>query len=245
MMDLKSRRRITLALLVLSLGLLIPGLLLPVISIRGLLKPEGVAFIAPQLLENGISKETVGALKALMDARTLALLEASGGDLRKLLIDQVTPQLMASLQKNGQDWEIYQQTRSIVGSVQHLYEMQSPVPATLILLFSIIVPVAKAALSLWAIFLREHGRRLRTLDFIQRIGKWSMADVFVVALFITYLVAQASQSPPGDPAYAPPMLEFQADVGPGFYWFTAYCLFSLAAQQFTARWFGRAADTEI
>ncbi len=244
-MDLKSRRRITLALLVLSVGLLIPGLLLPVISIRGILKQEGVAFIAPQLLENGISKETVGVLKSLMDARTLALVEATGGDLRKMLINQVTPQLMASLQQNGQDWEVYQQTRSIVGSVQHLYEMESPTPATLILLFSIIVPVTKAALSLWAIFLRENFRRRRVLEFIERIGKWSMADVFVVALFITYLVAQSSQGMPGNPAYAPPMLEFQADVGPGFYWFTAYCLFSLAAQQFTARWFGRAADAEI
>jgi hypothetical protein len=244
-MDLKSRRRITLALLVLSVGLLIPGLLLPVISIRGILKQEGVAFIAPQLLENGISNETVGVLKSLMDARTLALVEASGGDLRKMLITQVTPQLMASLQQNGQDWEVYQQSRSIVGSVQHLYEMESPTPATLILLFSIIVPVTKAALSLWAIFLRENFRRRRVLEFIERIGKWSMADVFVVALFITYLVAQTSQGLPGNPAYAPPMLEFQADVGPGFYWFTAYCLFSLAAQQFTARWFGRAADAEI
>jgi hypothetical protein len=28
---------------------------------------------------------------------------------------------------------------------------------------------------------------------------------------------------------------FTAHFGPGFYWFAAYCLFSLASQQYTAR----------
>jgi hypothetical protein len=62
-----------------------------------------------------------------------------------------------------------------------------------------------------------------------------MADVFVVALFIAYLAAQASTTPPGDANAAPPLLAFTAHFGAGFYWFAAYCLFSLASQQFTAR----------
>jgi hypothetical protein len=57
----------------------------------------------------------------------------------------------------------------------------------------------------------------------------------VVALFIAYLAAQASQTPPGDPAAAPPLIAFTAHFGPGFYWFTAYCIFSLASQQYTRR----------
>ena len=60
-----------------------------------------------------------------------------------------------------------------------------------------------------------------------------MADVFVVALFIAYLAAQASTTPPGSPA--PALVAFSAHFGAGFYWFTAYCVFSLASQQFTAR----------
>jgi hypothetical protein len=28
---------------------------------------------------------------------------------------------------------------------------------------------------------------------------------------------------------------FTAHFGPGFYWFAAYCVFSLASQQYTAR----------
>ena len=114
-----------------------------------------------------------------------------------------------------------------------MYEVGSPVPATLILLFSVIVPLGKAALVAWATFMADTGRRARTLRFVEVIGKWSMADVFVVALFIAYLAAQASTTPPG--AAAPALIAFSAHFGAGFYWFTAYCLFSLASQQFTAR----------
>jgi hypothetical protein len=51
---------------------------------------------------------------------------------------------------------------------------------------------------------------------------------------ITYLAAQATQSPSGDPNAAPPLVKFDAQFGPGFYWFAAYCLFALASQQYTA-----------
>ena len=240
-MSFISRRLVILALLAVSIGLLIPGLFQPVITIRGILKPEGVAHIAPQMLEKGLSDETMGALKTMMNPAMIALIEGTGSDLRKMMIDKLSPQLIASLQKNVQDIEVYEQTRSIVSSVQHLYEVKSPMPATLILLFSVVVPFAKGAMILWSVFLRDAARRRRMLDFVELIGKWSMADVFVVALFIAYLAAQASQTPPGDPNFPPPMVAFTASFGAGFYWFTAYCIFSLAAQQFTTRWFVRGA----
>ena len=82
----------------------------------------------------------------------------------------------------------------------------------------------------------RHRRRAadHTTRFVAAIAKWSMADVFVVALFIMYLAAEATQTPSGDPDAAP-LLAFDASFGPGFYWFAAYCLFSLAPQQYTAR----------
>ncbi len=243
-MDFNSRRLVILALLAISIGLLIPGLLQPVITIRGVLKPEGVSFIAPQMLEKGLGDDTVAALKSMMNPAIIAPLEAFGGDLKKIVIDKLSPQIVASLQKNVEDIEVYAQTRSIVSTVQHLYEVKSPMPATLILLFSVVVPFAKGAMILWSVFIRDEARRRRALDFVELIGKWSMADVFVVALFIAYLAAQASQTPPGDPNFPPPMVAFTASFGAGFYWFTAYCIFSLAAQQFTTRWFARAAVVE-
>ena len=108
-------------------------------------------------------------------------------------------------------------------------------PATLILLFSVIVPVTKAALVAWAVFVTDERLRQRTLSFVVSIAKWSMADVFVVALFIAYLAAQASTAPVSGPNPAPPLLAFDARFGSGFYWFAVYCLFSLGTQQFTHR----------
>jgi paraquat-inducible protein A len=231
-MPSKATRTTILALLAVSLALLIPGLFLPVLTIRGVLTREGVAHVAPTMLERGLSDETIAVLKSMMNPSIVSFLGATGGDLRKIILEKLTPQITAALQKNVDEVEVYQQTRSIIGSVRRLYEVGSPVPATLILLFSVIVPLGKAALVAWAMFLGDASRR-RTLRFVEMIAKWSMADVFVVALFIAYLAAQASTTAPG--AAAPSLVVFTAHFGAGFYWFAAYCVFSLASQQVSVR----------
>ena len=229
-----SSRAIVFTLLVLSIALLIPGLFAPVLTIRGVLTREGIASVAPMMLERGLTEETVGLLKSMMNPSIVAFMEATGTDVRKVVIEKLGPQITAALQKSVAEVEVYEQTRSILGSVQRLYEVGSPVPATLILLFSVIVPLGKAALVAWAMFLRDDRRRLRTLAFVESIAKWSMADVFVVALFIAYLAAHASATPTEGPNAVPALIAFDARFGAGFYWFAAYCLFSLATQQFTA-----------
>jgi hypothetical protein len=234
-MTSKSSRLVVLALLAGSIALLIPGLFAPVLTIRGVLTKDGIAQVAPMMLEQGLNDETVATLKGMMNPSVVAFLEATGGNVRKIVIDKLGPQISAALQKNMSEVEVYEQTRSIVGSVRRLYEVGSPVPATLILLFSVIVPLGKAALVAWAMFIADPVRRRRTLAFVESIAKWSMADVFVVALFIAYLAAQASATPTTGPNAAPPLIAFTARFGPGFYWFAAYCLFSLASQQYTAR----------
>jgi len=227
-----GRQRLALIGLVIAIGLLLPGLFFPVITIRGVLQPEGIAELAPKLLDQGISEETVKTLRPLINPMVLPLLDAAPGGLRGSLVKQLTTQLTAEL-KAGKDIEVYQQTRSILGSVQHLYSVGSNTAATLILLFSVVVPFAKASLVMWAVYHRDALRRERTLRFVETIAKWSMADVFAVALFIAYLAAQATQSTGGSSSSA---VAFSATFGPGFYWFAAYCVFSLFVQQATARW---------
>ena len=233
MANSNSTRGIVLFLILVSIGLLIPGLFAPALTIRGVITRDGMAQMAPRLLERGLDDNTVKTLKSMMNPQMVTMIETFGGDIRKSLIEKLGPQLTAALAK-GEEIEVYQQTRSIVSAVRRLYEVGSPVPATLILLFSVIVPLGKALLVAWAMFMRSGAWRARVLRFVETIAKWSMADVFVVALFIAYLAAQASQSPPGDPT-GTPLVAFTAYFGPGFYWFAAYCLFSLATQQFTAR----------
>jgi hypothetical protein len=233
-MDASLKRTLVLAMLAISVLMLIPGLFLPVLSIKGVLTREGVAHVAPTMLEKGLSDDTINTLKQMLNPTIVTFLEGTGQDLRKIILDKLTPQITAALQKGVDNVEVYEQTRSIISSVQRLYEVGSPLPATLILLFSVIVPLGKAALVAWAMFVKDAVRRARTLHFVELIAKWSMADVFVVALFIAYLAAKASTTVPG-PSASPALVVFTAHFGPGFYWFTAYCLFSLASQQFTAR----------
>jgi len=230
----KPTRLIVLVLLICSIALLIPGVFAPVLTVRGVLTREGIAHVAPIMLERGLTDDTVKALETMMNPSIVSFLRATGSDVRKIVIDKLEPQITAALQKSAGDVEVYEQTRSIVGSVRQLYQAGSPVPATLILLFSVIVPLTKAALVAWAVFLSRGRQRQRTLAFVEAIAKWSMADVFVVALFIVYLAAHATAKPVG-PDAAPPLIAFNASLGPGFYWFAAYCLFSLASQQITVR----------
>jgi hypothetical protein len=231
----QSHRLVVLVLLVCSIALLIPGLFAPVLTIRGVLTREGLARVAPTMLERGLSDETIEVLKSMMNPAVLTFLQMTGGDVRKVIIEKLSPQISAALQKSLAEVEVYEQTRSILGSVRRLYEVGSPVPATLILLFSVIVPFAKAALVASAIFIQNAAVRRRTLAFVETIAKWSMADVFVVALFIAYLAARASTTPTQGPDAAPALIAFNARFGAGFYWFAAYCLFSLASQQITVR----------
>ena len=234
-MPASARRRFTdVVLLVASIALLLPGLFLPVLTIRGVLTRDGIAGMAPRILENGLDDATVNTLTSMMNPTVLALAQALGGNVRKVIIERLSPQITAALQSRMMDVEVYYQTRSIVGSVRNLYEVGSPVPATLILLFSVIVPVTKATLVAWASLWASPERRHRTLRFVVAVAKWSMAGVFVVALFIAYLAAQATQAPPGDPG-AGSLVVIPARFGAGFYWFAAYCLFSLASQQYTMR----------
>src|SRR5262245_44904327 len=186
LMTYRSSRLLVFILLVCSIGLLIPGLFAPVLTIRGVLTRDGIAQVAPMMLERGLSDETIAVLKSMMNPSIVGFLEATGSDLRKIIIERLTPQITAALQKSVSEVEVYSQTRSIVGSVRRLYEVGSPVPATLILLFSVIVPLGKAALVAWAVFMTDAARRRRTVRFVEAIAKWSMADVFVVALFIAY-----------------------------------------------------------
>src|SRR5262245_62831424 len=151
------------------------------------------------MLEKGLNDETMKTLRGLINPQMVSMMQALGGDLRKMIIEKLSPQLTTALQQGVENVEVYQQTRSITSAVRQLYDVGSPLPATLILLFSVIVPLTKAALVAMAAFLNNDKLRHRTLKFVETIAKWSMADVFAVALFIVYLAAQATQRPPGAP----------------------------------------------
>ena len=107
-------------------------------------------------------------------------------------------------------------------AVETLYEGQNYLVAFLILFFSVMIPVFKGIVILWVFFCGENDRKQKAHNFIFMIGKWSMADVFAVGVFIAYLASKASG-----------MLD--ATLEPGFYYFTGYCIVSLLSLQAKSR----------
>jgi hypothetical protein len=154
--------------------------------------------------------------------------------IKEKLLGILTSKIVDGLTTSASQIEVYVRERSIVGTVQHLYESGSPLAATLIMTFSVLVPLGKIILVLWTWMQTDSLRRLRGGRVLAAIKKWSMADVFAVALFIAYLAAKATQDPPspGDP---PNIVTFDAKFGSGFYWFTAYCLISIATHHVTVK----------
>src|SRR5215510_15340798 len=182
----RSARLLVLSGVAISFLILIPGLFLPVLTVKGTLNPGGVADLAYKILEQGMTDSAIESFRPLLNPAMLPLLESGQGGLKGAIVTAIGNQLSDQL-KSGTPIEVYSQTRSIVGSVRHLYSVGSHTAATLILLFSIIVPLTKSLLVSWAVSQSNPGRRQRTLFFVEMIAKWSMADVFAVAVMIAYL----------------------------------------------------------
>ncbi len=117
---------------------------------------------------------------------------------------------------------LLQETRSIVGLIQSLYQDNKYLVASMILTFSVVIPVLKILTTLAILITRNLHRKRLGYQCMQIIGKWSMADVFIVAVFVTFLSANANS-------------HMSAVLEPGFWWFAGYCMVSLLALHFV-RW---------
>ena len=220
-----TRYWIAMALSVLTLGLLYPGLTQNALTIRAVPDVPSVGkIVKEQILAAQIKKQDLGLLRRFLNQNTLAPM--TDEQLSSFLGDLAATFVMGKLEGAEayfKDHPPYEQKQTIVVTIRYLYENGGYLAATLLLLFSVCVPLGKVVLYLIAIHSRAATRE-RLLGFINWIGKWSMADVFVVAIYTAYLGARSSVGV-GQP------IHFETHYGPGFYWFAAYCIVSLAAQQ--------------
>lgn len=192
-----SRRLLALVLIAASVGLLYPGVTQPALTLTGTLEKSMIA-------ELGI--EMIAGEDA--DAQTHQMLTMISGFLG---LDQIEGQL-----------EAYRSTRSIVDTVNELANTGNLPVAFLIVFFSIVIPLFKLGLQAIAAALPRRDWRAPLLWLNGAISKWSMADVFVMALLVAYMAGAASGQM-GD------MLTMTAQLEPGFWYFLAYCLFSIIA----------------
>lgn len=187
--------------ILLSLALLIPGVTQPILSINGSIDKA-------KLTEQGIEQV----------ARSFD--EDLGHDSARGMLNMVSGLLGLNTLKC--EVQVLQQTRSIWSTVTELYNTGNGLVAGLVMLFSIIIPAIKLSLMLAQQSVSSIALQWRIHHIVDLLAKWSMADVFVVALIITFLAGNASGSM-GE------MLKTQAQFESGFYFFTAYCILSIVS----------------
>lgn len=127
---------------------------------------------------------------------------------------------------------------SIINTVEELWTQNRYLVSILIFVFSILIPITKTSALTYVVFAKSRRIRLKITRFIAAIGKWSMADVFVVAIFLAVLSTNhAENTEQQQLSFFGMKINFSISsetvsmVGEGFYFFVGYCLLSILGAQ--------------
>lgn len=124
------------------------------------------------------------------------------------------------------------ESKGIITTIHKLFLVDNYFLAILLLLFSVLLPVMKIVLSLAAIGIDHSRTRRASVMLVKAIGRWSMTDVFVVAVLLAFLTADTAQLT-------------DATIGPGLYFFAGYGLLSIAAGQLMIGYEGAARPASV
>ena len=223
-MSLKTRQWISVTLILLTLALLYPGLTQNALTIRGVLDAGGVATLVERTAAAQMPADQLANIRPYLNpARIGTMNDEQLSQTIGLVLGAVAKAKISGAAQVIGTTTVYEQKQTIAVTVRYLFENKSYLAGTLIFLFSVCIPIGKAVLFFVALFAPQRIAG-GILLFINAIGKWSMADVFLVAIYTAYLAARSSEG-------VGQAIHFETEYGPGFYWFAAYCVFSLAAQQ--------------
>jgi len=134
-----------------------------------------------------------------------------------LILGLISPVLMVTIHTHVEylgDIVLSFESKGVIGSVVKLFNGGDMTVALVILLFSVVIPLLKVLALLFISIFRRNRFAHHIVKFFKMIGKWSMVDVFVVALFLVYLSANK-----GDVSHA--------EVEIGLYFFLAYVIVSM------------------
>src|SRR5262245_53654236 len=104
----KGMRTFALSGVALSVLILIPGLFLPVLTIKGMLNPAGVADLSYKILEQGMTESAVQTIRPLINPAMLPFLEGGKGGLKGAVVTAIGDKVSDSL-KTGKPIEVYSQ----------------------------------------------------------------------------------------------------------------------------------------
>ncbi|WP_029408138.1 paraquat-inducible protein A [Thiomicrorhabdus sp. Milos-T2] len=184
-----------------------------------------ILILAYVLLIPGIT-EPVLHITTTLDKAELTVLgkEAilTSGSIPNFLMP-MTMEVLNQIQVSG-SVVIQDTSKSILGTSQSLWQEGNLLVAFLIVFFSLVVPVIKLALLASSSLFKntELSQFLRNSSGL--LSKWSMADVFVMALIISFLAIKASSG-------TSTLLQTEITLENGFYYFLGYCLLSILSSQ--------------
>jgi len=140
-----------------------------------------------------------------------ALIALGGG----LLIPIMTLTIHKEVEYLG-DVVLSMESKGVLGSISKLFENSEFVVAITLLLFSIVIPIIKTLSMLFVALFIENRSMHIVVHFFKILGKWSMADVFVVSTFLVYLSGNRGEMS-------------HAEVEMGLYLFLSYVVLSMIA----------------
>lgn len=83
------------------------------------------------------------------------------------------------------------ESKSIISALQKLYESGQTAVAIVIFLFTIVTPIFKSFMMLIILFSQNLHFSTKSIKVLKTIGKWSMLDVFVIAILVTYFTTKS------------------------------------------------------
>ncbi|MDF0534623.1 paraquat-inducible protein A [Shewanella sp. A32] len=194
-----------LLLLLLSLALLVPGVTMPILTIDGHVEKAKLSATGMDMIAESVSNDSDEGQQ-----RTRNMLGMVAG--------------LLGLNHLQGEVAVFHKSRSIWGTVTELQQHGNLLVAVLVALFSVVIPALKLLMLLASVILPLRAGAQRNLALVTNaIAKWSMADVFVVALIITYMAGDASAGM-GD------LVRTSAKFESGFWFFLGYCVLAIAGQ---------------
>jgi hypothetical protein len=184
-------------LFVLSIVFLIPGITQPLLTIQATIEKQEMIEIAKQSLLT--SDQANGFVQNILRA----------------VVDKIHVQ--GSVQ-------VFESTRSLWGTLVQLINHHHIVVGLLISLFGVIIPLFKICITVFALLAKSEKIKGNLLKISSMLSKWSMSDVFVMALLLVFLTVNANEQ-------AINAVEMHAKLEIGFYCFSAYCVLAIAAAQ--------------
>ncbi len=125
-------------------------------------------------------------------------------------------------------YNLFNEKRSVIGTLQTLWEGGHYWPFILIFVFGILVPILKSGLIFYLLLAAKPIRN--GLNWLTAISKWAMADVFAISILVAFLGAGS-------------MKNTSAVLEAGFYYFSAYVLLSAVIVFLLEKWLKNQAGT--